>query len=152
MQGSGGSNSKIGGEARAKPQTPNRRDGATRPSKRGLRFRQAKRPRTRTYLGVATACHGGKRHHPFLFWVDWAVRAVNDILVAPCFQECASRSSGVIGRKSRGRLRARPSADPIPDFNRRVNRGSVVHPVAQALQKKGVRRLNVFGSGEARRA
>ena len=51
-------------------------------------------------------------------------------------QECASRSSGVIERKSRGRLRARPSADPIPDFNRRVNRGSVVRPVAQALQKR----------------
>ena len=27
-----------------------------------------------------------------------------------------------------GWLRARPSADPIPDFNRRVNRGSVVRP------------------------
>ena len=104
--------------------------------RRGLRFRQVKRPRTRTCLGVAAACHGGKEHQPFLFWADGAVRAVNDILGAPCFQECASRSSGVIGRKSRGRLRARPSADPIPDFNRRVNRGSVVHPVAQALQKR----------------
>ena len=54
-----------------------------------------------------------------------------------------------------GWLRARPSADPIPDFNRRVNRGSVVRPrpLAQAgAAKKGVRRLNVFGSGEARRA